>query len=106
MLVDGAQQRVGVADRGDDLEAAVGEQLGQAGAQQDRVLGDHDSHGSSTVIGGRAAGRAVDGQRAVDRGGPLGQAAQPAARAVDGTAPPAAVVGDLDAQPVAGPVDA
>ena len=56
-------------------------------ASSDRVLGDHDSHGSSTVIVGRPAGRAVDGQRPVDRRGPLGQAVQPGA-AASGAAPP------------------
>ena len=42
-----AMQRVGVADRGDDLVAGVGEQRREALAQQDEVLGDHDAHGSS-----------------------------------------------------------
>ncbi|HSD80007.1 MAG TPA: hypothetical protein VLB47_05075, partial [Solirubrobacteraceae bacterium] len=42
-------QVAGVSARGDDLVAAVHEEPGEALAQQDLVLGDHDSHGSSTV---------------------------------------------------------
>src|SRR4029453_11329426 len=44
------EQRFGVAHGGDDLAAAVVEQLGQPGLEQHGVLGDHDPHGSSTVI--------------------------------------------------------
>ena len=40
-----SQQRVGVADLRDDLEAAVGEEVGKALTQQGGVLGDHDPHG-------------------------------------------------------------
>src|SRR6266540_1099890 len=50
VLADSSQQLLGVGHGGGDLEAAVAEQLGQAFAEQDRVLGDHDSHGSSTVM--------------------------------------------------------
>ena len=50
LLADGPQQLLGVGHGRDDLEAAVGQQLGQALPQQHGVLGDHDSHGSSTVI--------------------------------------------------------
>ena len=48
VLGDGAQQRLAVVDRVDDLEAALLEQPRKAFAQQHRVLGDHGSHGSST----------------------------------------------------------
>src|SRR5690606_30273464 len=48
MTLDGLQQRLGVADRGDDLLAGIGQETGDACSQQHRVLGDHDPHGSST----------------------------------------------------------
>ena len=50
MALDDRHQLVGVADGGDDLLAGVGEDPGEAGAQQHGVLGDHDPHGSSTEI--------------------------------------------------------
>ena len=46
--------------RGDDLEAGVGEQVDEALAQQDRVLGDHDAHGTSTVDGSARRRRACE----------------------------------------------
>ena len=51
--LDGAEQLVGVADRGDDLLTGIGEDPGQSGPQQHGVLGNHDPHGSSTdtVVG-------------------------------------------------------
>src|SRR5512132_1260898 len=48
--VDGRDQAGAVPDLGHDLDPAVGQQPGQALAQQDGVLGDHDSHGSSALI--------------------------------------------------------
>src|SRR5215211_4185483 len=48
--VDGRDQAGAVADLGDDLDPAVGQQPGQALAQQHGVLGDHDPHGSSALI--------------------------------------------------------
>ena len=50
MLGDRLEQLVGVRHGRDDLELAVGEQPGQPVPQQHRVLGDHDSHGSSAVM--------------------------------------------------------
>ena len=50
MLADHRQQRLGVADAADDLVAGVLEQPREPLAQQHRVLGDHDAHGSSTAI--------------------------------------------------------
>ena len=44
------QQLLGVADRRHDVLAGVGQDARQPGAQQHRVLGDHDPHGSSTRI--------------------------------------------------------
>ena len=44
-----AQQVLGVTGLGDDLEAGVAEQPRRALAEQDRVVGDHDPHGSSTI---------------------------------------------------------
>ena len=52
---------------GDDLVAVVGEQRGDAVAQQHEVLGDHDAHGSlATIVVGPPVG-AVDVERAVER---------------------------------------
>src|SRR5215213_10827873 len=48
--VNGRDQAGAVADLGHDLDPAVGQQPGQALAQQDGVLGDHDPHGSSARI--------------------------------------------------------
>ena len=50
VLADQREQRVGVAGAPDDLVAGVLEQAGEALAQEDGVLGDHDAHGSSTAI--------------------------------------------------------
>jgi hypothetical protein len=44
--LDRGPQRLAVADRGNDLVAAPGEQLDQAVAEHGGVLGDHDAHGS------------------------------------------------------------
>ena len=49
MLVDHAQHRLAVADRGNNVEARLDQQPRQPFAQQHGVLGYHDSHGSSTV---------------------------------------------------------
>ena len=111
VLADGPQQLVGVGHGGDDLEAAVGEQLGQPGPQQDRVLGDHDSHGSSTVIavgppGGLSTVR-VPSTAAARWASPRSPVPPPsagtAASGPSGAA--AAVVGDDDPQPVADAFD-
>ena len=53
VLLDRLQQRLGVRHGGDDLEPAVVQQPLQAGAQEQRVLGDQDAHGSSarTMVG-------------------------------------------------------
>src|SRR5262245_570873 len=50
VLFDRLQELLRVADGGDHVEAPVGQELGQAGPQQDRVFGDHDAHGSSAVM--------------------------------------------------------
>ena len=50
VLADGPEERLGVGHGRDDLEPAVGERPGQPGLEQDGVLGDHDPHGSSTVM--------------------------------------------------------
>src|SRR5262245_52155321 len=50
MLSYGGEQLLGVRHRRDHLEAALGQQPRQPVAQQHRVLGDHDSHGSSTPM--------------------------------------------------------
>jgi hypothetical protein len=84
------EQLRGVRHGRDDLEAAVGEHPGEPVPQQHRVLGDHDSHGSSAVMVGRPAGRAVDAQRAIHRGGPLRQPAQAGAVAAAGVGAAAA----------------
>ena len=87
MLVERGEQRVAVADAGDDLVAAVGQQRGEALAQQHEVLGDHDAHGNLATIVVGPPGGAVDLERAVERLDALRQAVQ--ARA--GHAPRAAV---------------
>jgi hypothetical protein len=55
VLVDGGDERLAVADRGDHLVAFVGEQGADALAQQHEVLADHDLHGDSESIIGTAA---------------------------------------------------
>ena len=50
VLAHQRQQRVRVARPPDHLVAGVLEQPGEALAQQHRVLGDHDTHGSSTAM--------------------------------------------------------
>jgi hypothetical protein len=50
VLGDRPQELAGVGHGLDDLQPGVGHQGGEPLAEQDRVLGDHDSHGSSTVI--------------------------------------------------------
>ena len=40
----------GIAGAADDLVAGVLEEAGEALAEEHRVLGDHDAHGSSTAI--------------------------------------------------------
>ena len=50
VLADEREQHLGVAGAPDHLVAGVLEQAREALAQQHRVLGDHDPHGSSTAI--------------------------------------------------------
>ena len=47
LLVDGGDQRLGVAD-GPNLVPGVSEDVGEPFAQQGGVLSDHQTHGSST----------------------------------------------------------
>ncbi len=49
-LVHGGGERVGVPDGGDDLVACVGEEPGEALAEQDGIFGDHRAHGSTASI--------------------------------------------------------
>ena len=87
VLVERGEQRLAVADAGDDLVAVVGQQRRDALAQQHEVLGDHDPHGSLAVIVVGPPVGAVDLERAVERLDALGEALE--ARA--GHAPRAAV---------------
>ena len=48
VLGDDGEQRLGVADAGDDVVTGVLEQAGEALAQEDGVLRDHDPHGIAT----------------------------------------------------------
>ena len=50
MLGDEREQRSASPTRADHLVAGVLEQAGEALAQQYRVLGDHDPHGSTASI--------------------------------------------------------
>src|SRR5436305_13269656 len=45
---DTLEQGFGVFDGGDDVDTGVGEQPGDALAQEQLVVGDYDPHGSST----------------------------------------------------------
>ena len=90
-----ASSSLGVADLGGDLDAGVCEHPGQPLAEQHRVVGDHDPHGSSARDAGPWPVRAVHPEVAVEGGDPVGQAAQ--ARAV-GVGAADAVVADLDYQ--------
>ena len=76
VLVDHGEQLVGVGGPGHDVDPRLGEQVGQAVAQQPGVVGDHDPHGStaSTVVPVAAAG---DGEPPTGRLHPVAQAAQP-----------------------------
>ena len=63
-----AQEVVGVAGLGDDVEAGLGEQPRDALAQQDVVLADHDAQGGRhgpTVLQIVASRRRASPQRAV-----------------------------------------
>jgi hypothetical protein len=53
----GGEQRRRVADRGDDLVAAVGEDLSQARPDHGGVLGDDDAHVGRGLRRGRAVRR-------------------------------------------------
>jgi hypothetical protein len=70
--VDGRDQAGAVADLGDDLDPAVGQQPGQALAQQDGVLGDHDPHGGSPLIT-EGILRAITTRTAAPPGSPSGR---------------------------------
>src|SRR5262249_40090547 len=50
VVADGVDERVAVCDCGGDVEAVVAEQACEPVAQQGKVLGDHDAHGSSALI--------------------------------------------------------
>ena len=103
-VVDRREQPVEVAGQRDDVEAGRLEHAGDALAQQQRVLADHDAHGITPRTRRPAAGRAVDLERAVERGEPVGHPAQAGAGGRIGAA--AAVVGDLDRQHAVGERDA
>ena len=96
MAHDGASERLAVVDRGDDLEAAVAQQAVEPVAQQREVLGDHDAHGSSARTSVGPPGGLSIAQRAVERLDAL--CAGRSGRCPSGSAPPRAVVGDLDVQ--------
>ena len=96
-----ALERLGVADRGDDLMTAVGEDLGQARPDHGGVLGDEMRMGvhlrrATAVLRLRPWGRrpGCRCRAAVDGADPFGQAAQ--AAAVHGGGAAVAVVGDAD----------
>ena len=101
------QQLVGGPGLADDLEAGLLEQLRDALAEQDGVVGEDDAHGGdatpvsveagngiSATTTRSAARRALDSQRAVERRDAVGEAAQARAGGAVGAAD--AVVGDLD----------
>ena len=81
------EQLVGVADGGHDLLAGVDEDAGQAGAQQDGVLGDHDAHGSSTEIVVGPPSGLITYSVAAQAGDPVAQALRGRCR-VTASAPP------------------
>ena len=60
LVAHAREQRSGVADLGDDLEPGLGEQPGDALADQRRVVGDHDPHGISALMRRAGAGLALD----------------------------------------------
>ena len=94
-LLDRRQQAPGVAERADDLVVVLGEDPGDALAQQHGVLGDHDAHGSSTTSIGRPALGAGDPQPALDGEHPVAEPGESAAGdAAIGAAAP--VVAHLD----------
>src|SRR5262249_7704599 len=68
-----------------DVVACLGEQPGQALAQQDRILGNHDAHGSSTSTSvGPPAGLRTSSVPST----PATRAARPDSPCPDGSAPP------------------
>ena len=75
-------ERVAVGHRRDDVEAVVAQQPRQAVAQQCEILGDHDAHGITALHRRRAARRARDLERAVERLDAPRQACEPGARHV------------------------
>ena len=50
MLGDGVEQRVGIADRGDDVDARVGEEADDAVAEQHRIVGDDRANGVQVSV--------------------------------------------------------
>ena len=72
MFRDEREQRVGVAGAADDLVPVVLEQPREALAQEHRVLGDYDAHGSSTSMPVPRARGAVDVAAAALRGDAIG----------------------------------
>ena len=55
LLADGGEELRGVAGLGDDLESGLGEQAGDALAQQDRVVRERDPERHGTGISARIA---------------------------------------------------
>jgi hypothetical protein len=49
VLVDGTEQGFRLVDSGDDIHPGVLEEMDDTLPKQHRVLGDHDSHGTSTA---------------------------------------------------------
>ena len=91
---DLAQQVLGVAGLGDDLEARLLEQARDALAQQHAVVGEDDAHGTSALTVVPSPGRRVDLEAPVERREAVGEAAQAGAAPRIGAAD--AVVADLD----------
>ena len=95
-----ATSGVGVADAGDHVLARIDQQAGDALAQQHRVLGDHDAHGSTARrIVGPPAGLSRWMEPPSD-GDALAQAGE-AGAVGPSPAPPAPLSRDLDHERVA-----
>ncbi len=59
MRLDRAEERLGVPDRVDDVEAVVPEEPQQALAQEDGVLREDDAQPPGRVVGGRGGAHGV-----------------------------------------------
>ena len=99
-LVDRLEQRIGVADRDDDLEAAILQHPRDALAQQDDVLGYGDAHGNATSSRVPRLHTAVEADRTAQGGHPVLDPGQPGPVRGVGTA--AAVVADIETELVIG----